>query len=116
MERKRKAMKDSFSSLGDALQRLSELLARPEVESDRALIDATIKRFEFCIELYWKALKKILFQEGIETTTPKDVFAKAYRFHFIDDEEVWIEMLDDRNNTAHTYDEELADEIFHDIK
>lgn len=116
MERKLKQGKDAFLSLGDALQRLSELLAYPNIEKNRVFIDAAIKRFEFCIELYWKALKKILLQEGVDTTTPKDVFAKSYQFHLIDDEKAWIDMIDDRNNTSHAYDQEIADEIFQDIK
>jgi nucleotidyltransferase substrate binding protein (TIGR01987 family) len=32
--------------------------------------------------------------------------------HFIDDEAMWVAMLQDRNKTSHTYHESLADEIY----
>jgi nucleotidyltransferase substrate binding protein (TIGR01987 family) len=65
--------------------------------------DAAIQRFEFTIELFWKILKKVLFHEKIESTTPRDTLSKAYQYKLIDDEEVWLAMLDDRNNASHAY-------------
>jgi predicted nucleotidyltransferase len=34
----------------------------------------------------------------------------------IDDEEIWLTMLKDRNQTSHTYEEELATQIYHHIQ
>jgi hypothetical protein len=49
-------MKATLESLGKALDRLEEALEQP-LENALA-VDATIQRFEFTIELFWKALKR----------------------------------------------------------
>lgn len=108
--------KDYFDNLGKALSRLNEALEHPELGSTEIIQDAAIHRFEFCIELYWKVLKKILFYEKIESTTPRDVLRKAYQFKLINDEEQWLSMLDDRNNTSPIYKQEDAKRVFDNIK
>lgn len=107
--------KDSFESLGQALQRLREMLDHPDVKKIDYLRDATIQRFEFCMELYWKTLKKFLASEEVQATTPRDVLSKAYQYNFIDDEKMWLRMLHDRNRTSHIYKEEEAKLIFEKI-
>jgi len=108
--------KDYFYTLGRAIDRLEEILNHPEIDKFDYLRDATIQRFEFSIELFWKALKKVLLHEKIASTTPRDTLAKAYQYKLISDELVWLAMLDDRNNTSHAYKEEAAKAIFEDIK
>lgn len=108
--------KDSFRYLGDALDRLQEVLAEKDINTNVYLRDSTIQRFECSIELYWKVLKKILAYEKIEAQTPRDVMAKAFQFGFIEDQKVWIAMLEDRNNTSHVYKEDDAKKIFEHIK
>ncbi|XVN43913.1 MAG: HI0074 family nucleotidyltransferase substrate-binding subunit [Rickettsia hoogstraalii] len=61
-------------------------------------------------------LKKILKHEKIESNTPKDVLSKAFQFSLIDDEKMWLGMLDDRNNTSHVYKYEDAKQVFENIK
>lgn len=107
--------KDYFETLGQAVQRLKELLDHPDLHKIDYLQDATIQRFEFCIELYWKILKKFLSYEEVETTTPRDVLQKAYQFQLIDDEKLWLQMLHDRNRTSHVYKQEEAKRIFEKI-
>lgn len=108
--------KDSFYTLGNAIERLKDVLEHPQLHEIDYMRDATIQRFEFTIELFWKFLKKALFHEKIESTTPRDTLSKAYQYQLIDDEEIWLEMLDDRNNTSHAYKEEEAQIIFEHIK
>lgn len=108
--------KDSFITLGNAIDRLGEVLGHPQLDDIDYLRDAAIQRFEFTIELFWKILKKILLHEKVESTTPRDTLSKAYQFKLIDDEEVWLKMLDDRNNTSHAYKEAEAKLIFSHIK
>ena len=52
--------RDSFQSLGKAIERLKEVLEHPQLNENDFMRDATIQRFEFSIELFWKVLKKIL--------------------------------------------------------
>lgn len=105
----------SFASLGKALAALEAMVNKP-MQEDRSNIDACIQRFEFAIELWWKLLKRVLFTLGEEVVYPKDVLRAAYRGKLIDDEVIWLSMLEDRNQTSHTYDEALADQIYLRIK
>lgn len=100
-----------FSKLQKALTALEVMAVKP-MQADRGNIDATIQRFEFTIELFWKLLKHILEEKGVEVQYPKDVLRAAYAGKLIDQEDVWLNMLKDRNLTSHTYNEELADVIF----
>jgi nucleotidyltransferase substrate binding protein (TIGR01987 family) len=47
----------------------------------------------------------------LENSFPRTIFKKAYVNNLISDELVWISLLEDRNSTAHIYNEKLADEI-----
>ena len=53
---------------------------------------------------------------GREVTFPKEVLQEAFAAKMIEDERVWLGMLQDRNLTSHTYDEELADKIYNNIQ
>lgn len=107
---------DYFKTLGQAIQRLHEVIERTKIDKDPIFLDAAIQRFEFVIELFWKVLKKILTYEEIDSTTPRDVMSKAFQFNIIDDEQMWLEMLKDRNVTSHVYKYENAKQVFENIK
>ena len=101
----------NINALENALTRLNESLQFDL--SQPLVVDACIQRFEFCIELTWKTLKKCLAIEGIEANTPRECIQQAYSIHLINDESAWLSMLKDRNLTSHTYKEDLALEIYH---
>ena len=103
-----------MSNLENALLRLKEALDEPK--HNTLIIDATIQRFEFVIELYWKTLKRLLVAQGIEATTPKEVLKKAYAAEWLKNETAWLQMLNDRNETSHIYNEKKAKEIYQHIK
>ncbi|MDZ7808910.1 MAG: nucleotidyltransferase substrate binding protein [Arhodomonas sp.] len=46
---------------------------------------------------------------GSECRSPKGCFKLAFQQGWIDDEAVWVAMLQDRNLTSHTYDEDACD-------
>jgi nucleotidyltransferase substrate binding protein (TIGR01987 family) len=106
--------KQSLLNLGSALERLREALQEPETNS--LSIDGTIQRFEFAIELYWKTLKRLLAEEGIETKTPRESLQQAYQANWLKDETAWLQMLKDRNATSHIYDQATAKRIYRRIK
>jgi nucleotidyltransferase substrate binding protein (TIGR01987 family) len=93
-----------------------EAIYLKQVQDDRANIDATIQRFEFTFELAWKFLKDYFNERDIELNYPKEVIQEAFNVNLIDNEDIWIKMLKDRNMTSHTYNEKLADEIYVRIK
>ena len=108
--------KEYFLALGKALQRLQEALQHPDIETNDLVVDATIQRFEFCIELFWKMLRKLLFIEKIEASTPRESIQKAFQNKLLGDETVWLSMMDDRNKTSSTYEQEEFSRIFERIK
>ncbi len=99
----------AFSKMEKALMALESAAQKP-MSDDKIIVDATIRRFEFTIELFWKLLKVILEIKGVEAQYPKDVLREAFKGHLIDDESQWLSMLKDQNLTSHTYDEKLAHE------
>ena len=61
-------------------------------------------------------MKYFLENEGIqEAKSPKSTFREAFKIGIIEDGEVWIDMLNDRNLTSHVYDQEVAFEIYEKI-
>ena len=111
----KKDLQESFDRLEKALNALQRIIEMP-IDEERAYIDAAIQRFEFTIELFWKLLKRIIANHGVQVTYPKDIRKEAYAGKLIDDETIWRKMLEDRNLTSHTYNEELADDVYNHIK
>ena len=89
-------------SFGAALDRLDDALAQPKTEWTR---DAAIQRCEFTFELAWKAVATLAEAQGVDARSPREAFKRAFALGWIDEEDVWLRMLDDRNRTTHTYHE-----------
>lgn len=98
-------MKNTYIKLKEAIDMYGE-------DSREIYIDAMILRFKFCTELSWKLLKKYLEQEKFgEYYSPKSVIKEAFKQNLLPDGEIWLDILDDRNLTSHTYDEITANRI-----
>lgn len=78
---------------------------RVDMQDDRDQAGA-VQAFEFCYELAWKTMKRILESRGQEVGSPKDTFRKAALEKLIEDPELWFEFQQKRNLTAHTYNQE----------
>src|SRR5438477_12391649 len=93
-----------------ALIRLKEVLEMPH---DPVVRDACIQRFEFAFETAWKAIQADASAEELEWTSPRDCFRTAFRVGILDLQQTsWLKIVEDRNRTSHTYDEETAEEIY----
>lgn len=104
-----------FQNYKKAFTRLSEGIEQFN-EGDDLQRDGLIQRFEFTFELAWKTLKAIFEDEGlIGMNSPKTVLREAFAADLIQDEEIWLLMLNDRNSTAHIYSEEMAIAICNNI-
>lgn len=75
-----------------------------------------IQFFEMAFEQSWKVLKDFLEEEGFTVKSPRDAIKTAFQYGFIDNADVWLEALKDRNLTTHTYDEETAQRVENSIK
>lgn len=106
-------LKFAEGKLENALLKLKEGTDRAKDELEE---DGVIQRFEFTFELFWKTLKMFLQDKGVEARTPRDVFKEAFRLEWLDKEEVFLDMLEDRNKTSHIYDRETSRQIYARIK
>jgi len=76
-----------------------------------------IKAFEFSYELAWKTLKDLLESRAVQNILgPRDAIKKAFAADLIEDGEIWMEMIDSRNRSSHTYDQRIADDVVRSIK
>lgn len=75
-----------------------------------------IQFYEVAFELAWKTLKDFLTAEGFSVKSPREAFKTAFRNGYINHGDLWINALDSRNLSAHTYDEAMAQELVENIK
>ena len=105
----------SYQKYKKALKRLQEALNEEETE---IVIDGVLHRFEFTFELSWKTMKDCLEYMGIvnKTGSPRENIQLAFKQGLIDDGEMWINIMLDRNSLAHLYEEDTSREIYDNIK
>lgn len=96
-----------------AVQRLAEAIADYRTYPIDTVRDGVIQRFEFTFELAWKSLKEYMMEAGLshDLQFPKMILKEAYAAELIDDEKVWLSMLESRNMTSHIYDDHTAAKV-----
>ena len=111
-----KKLDERKSDFSNALNRLEEALKKDL--NDDIIIDGIIQRFEFTFEQSWKVMKLYLEDQGIldEAMAPRSTIKCAYKHKLIEDGDIWIEMMLDRNRTSHMYDESTARRIVELVK
>lgn len=78
--------------------------------------EGLIQRFEYTHELAWNVMKDYAFFQGNSTAGgSRDATREAFRLNIIENAEVWMDMIQSRNRTSNTYNEEIANEIFNKI-
>ena len=71
-----------------------------------------IQAFECTHELAWSVMKDYFaYQGNTAITGSRDAVREAFDKGLVKDGEGWIEMIQSRNQTAHTYNERVAVEI-----
>lgn len=75
-----------------------------------------IQFFEITFELSWKFLKDYCVYIGYDIHAPRDAIKTVYFNGIIDNGQTWLDALMDRNLTVHTYDEDIANEVYTKIK
>jgi nucleotidyltransferase substrate binding protein (TIGR01987 family) len=96
----------AFAQLCDAIK-VAQVRGLTELEKQ-----GLIQSFEFTHELAWKTLKDFLENRGeIGIYGSKDATRKAFAAGLIEDGEAWMEMIQSRNRSSHTYNEAIANDI-----
>ena len=88
--------------------------AKYEDLSNDFIISGIIDKFYIQFELGWKVLKALLKFEGraeAQSGSPREIIKTAFAVYDFIDDEIWLDMLRERNNTAHIYDSEAAREL-----
>ncbi len=109
-------------NLARCIQTLEASLARlrevPEASVEHEVFrNAVVKGFELTLETAGKLLRKALKAyagnpRAVDELTYKDVFRHAARHGLLDSDAVrrWFAYRDNRNNTAHDYGEDFAED------
>ena len=105
-----KNLKKAFSELSDAVA-LSKSRELSKLEKQ-----GLIQSFEYTHELAWNVLRDYFLDQGnTDITGSKDATRTAYKYGLIQEGDTWMEMIQSRNLTSHTYNQETADSIVSNI-
>lgn len=79
--------------------------------------EGIIQRFQYTFELAWKTLNDYLKYQGLvlDQTTPRAVIKQAFASGIIEDGQIWITILEQRNLMAHTYNKENFEKAISEI-
>lgn len=102
-----------FDNYQRALAQLTQALAlmqqRPLSELER---QGLIQGFEFTHELAWNVLKDYLEMEGIQGLVgSRSTVREAFKRGLVEDGETWMDMIDKRNLSSHTYNVSVAETV-----
>lgn len=71
-----------------------------------------IQGFEFTHELAWNVLKDYLEMEGIQGLVgSRSTVREAFKRGLVSDGEAWMDMIEKRNLSSHTYNHDVADTL-----
>jgi nucleotidyltransferase substrate binding protein (TIGR01987 family) len=102
-----------FHNFSKALSQLAEavdLAGRRELSKLEK--QGIVQAFEFTHELAWNTLKDFLENRGAQNIYgSKDAAREAFKAGLIENGETWMDMIKSRNQTTHTYDEAIVNEI-----
>jgi nucleotidyltransferase substrate binding protein (TIGR01987 family) len=96
---------------------LAQLKSAVDLSQQRVLSmlekQGLIQAFEYTHELSWKCLKDFLEYRGStqQIFGSKDATRQAFSYGIITHGEVWMQMIQSRNLTTHTYDEDSVEKI-----
>ena len=107
--------KQRFANFEKALFQLTRFINKGELNEFEE--QGLIQTFEYTHELSWNVMKDFLTDEVIVNVFgSKSASREAFNKGIIENGEVWMEMIESRNETVHTYNEDVAEKISKKIK
>lgn len=108
--------KQRFQNFGKTFNRLCVAIGTVKKDPDNELLQCgLIQTYEFSIKLARKTLKDFLEEEGFMVQSPKSAIRQAYQSTYIDNVDDWLQALNERDLTVHTYDDAVAVGVLKDI-
>lgn len=102
--------KQRFQNFEKAIGYLEQALQIPS--PDIVQKAGIIQFFEMSFELAWNMVKDYLEDQGfVDIKSPRGALKKAFEMNILENGHDWMDLLQDRNLTAHTYDEQKATEM-----
>jgi nucleotidyltransferase substrate binding protein (TIGR01987 family) len=84
-----------------------------DIVLDEILMDGLIHRFKYTHELAWNVMKDYAEYQGNNNVGgSRDATREALQLKIIENGEIWMDMIQSRNKTTHTYNEATANEIY----
>lgn len=107
--------KQRFEHYEKALKQLGEAVKKVKNPSELEK-EGTVQRFEFTHELAWKVMKDYLEYEGISGIMgSRSATREAFNKGLITDGQIWMDMIESRNRTVHTYHAEVLEREYKQI-
>jgi nucleotidyltransferase substrate binding protein (TIGR01987 family) len=105
--------KQRFKNYQKALNTLSDAVALANKrELSNLEKQGLIQGFEFTHELCWKTIKDFFKDKGKQDIYgSKDATKEAFQTGLIHQGEIWMEMIESRNLSSHTYNNEISEDI-----
>ena len=102
-----------FKHFNDAFTQVKEAAALAQQRPLSKLEEqGLIQAFEYTHELAWNTLKDLLESRGVRNLYgSKDATREAFKVGLLENGEIWMDMIRDRNLTPHTYNEDTAKAI-----
>ena len=75
-----------------------------------------VQLFEVTFELAWKLFKDYLKINGIVINSPREAIKHAAQEGLIENGRLYLKMLDERNSSAHLYDEAMITKLQEKVK
>lgn len=94
--------KQRFQNFEKSYQILCSILEKKDLNVVDQL--ALIKIFELSFELAWNTLKDYLQAQEVVAKFPREVIKESIHYEILEPSDPWLEMLENRNLMAHTYD------------
>ncbi len=109
MEQAKERLHAHLKLLDQAADTLAEALRQPLTEFIR---DAAIQRFEYLFELSWKTMRVAAAYMGTVCQSPREAIKTAFKLGWTTNVDGWLEAMEARNETSHTYNEKIAQQVY----
>jgi len=108
--------KQRFANFNKALAQLANGVEHNGANPEDLIKEGIIQRFEFTHELAWNVMKDFLVYEGFQDIIgSRSATREAFNKGLITDGQTWMDMIESRNKTVHTYDENILNAEFNKI-